>query len=136
MAYYETCAYIKTCLHMYDDSIEDVVDVSFITNDLPCFIKKHAVKKTLEINIHHKLIQYIHNNFATKYTENFTRDIVLLMYNGSLIAQGFAMHKPNEFNHHVVKVLMRDMNLQEMIQNVESHMYNVVGSTLFDNTLK
>ena len=138
----KTCEYIKTCVSDCEGGVEKVVLSNRIVDspcvlvtgeygwsaNMERIMKAQALgnnqntmymsgKKTLEINKDHNLVAEIHKRVCnvekdTQYNDKGTKDIVILMYQSSLLASGFALSNPQEFNKRIVKMIQLGLSLE------------------------
>jgi molecular chaperone HtpG len=136
--YEKTCTYIKDCL---DEDVEKVVLSNRIVDspcvlvtseygwsaNMERIMKAQALgnnqnmqfmsgKKTLEINKDHPIVKEIHRRVLdsgseTKYADSGAKDLVILMYQSSLLASGFSLHDPQEFNKRIIRMIQLGLSL-------------------------
>ena len=141
--YEKTCTYIKECLSDCDGGVEKVVLSNRIVDspcvlvtgeygwsaNMERIMKAQALgnnqnmmfmagKKTLEINKDHNIVSEIHRRVCevgseTKYTDNGTKDLVILMYQSALLASGFSLSDPQTFNKRIVRMIQLGLSLDD-----------------------
>jgi molecular chaperone HtpG len=155
--YEKTCSYIKECLTECDGGVEKVVLSNRIVDspcvlvtgeygwsaNMERIMKAQALgsnqnnmfmsgKKTLEVNKDHNIVCEIHRRVCdvsseTKYTDSGTKDLVILMYQSSLLASGFNLSDPQAFNKRIVRMIQLGLSLDE-VEETEAAVEEIVDN--------
>jgi molecular chaperone HtpG len=131
----KTCEYIKETL---GDLVEKVSLSNRIT-DSPCVLvtgeygwsanmerimKAQALgnnqsmsymsgKKSMELSKDHNIIKEIKRRVDETNTEKTTKDLVLLMFEGALLASGFGLKDPQQFNKRIINMIQLGLSLDD-----------------------
>ena len=134
-AFKKTCEYVKETL---GDLVEKVSLSNRIT-DSPCILvtgeygwsanmerimKAQALgnnqtmsfmggKKSMEINKDHVIIKEIKRRVDETKTEKTTKDLVLLMFEGAVLASGFSLKDPQQFNKRIINMIQLGLSLDD-----------------------
>jgi molecular chaperone HtpG len=76
-------------------------------------------KKTLELNASHSIIRELKNKFDVDPNDKTLKDLVVLLYDTSLLTSGFTLSQPGKYANRIHKLISLGLNLYEVEQSNE-----------------
>jgi len=79
-----------------------------------------ASSKTLEINPKNPIIEEIRKRTCLDSSDKTVKDLVMLLFDTSLICSGFSLENPNIFSGRIYRMILLGLSLQETeeIENI------------------
>ena len=123
---------LVTTEHSFTSNMERIMKAQALSNDkMSSYMKS---KKIMEINTKHDIIKYLKAKTEQNKDDPFIKDLILLIYETSLLSSGFNLDSPANYSKMIYNIMKSSINYEDIINNNDEKIDEKIDEIIVEKT--